>query len=114
MKTQLSEVSIAAVRRYCESKTPPDLRNEMRLDVVVRGSTITIFDARPPWHADMGPEWTQTSVAQFRFDASNGLWSLYWADRNSRWHLYDEVEPSTNIVDLIEEVDEDPTGIFYG
>lgn len=86
----------------------------MRLDVVVRGATITIYDARPPWDPAMGPDWAQVTVAQFRFDASHGLWSLYWADRNSRWHLYEDVEPSSNIVDLLEEVDEDPTGIFFG
>ncbi|MBI4321484.1 MAG: DUF3024 domain-containing protein [Chloroflexi bacterium] len=39
---------------------------------------------------------------------------LYWADRNGRWHLYDDREPSRDLADLLIEVNADPTGIFFG
>lgn len=42
------------------------------------------------------------------------MWTLYYADRNSKWHLYYEIEPSADFDDLLREVDEDPTGIFWG
>jgi len=41
-------------------------------------------------------------------------WYLYWMDRNSRWHEYLGIEPSSNLDRLLEEVEEDPTGIFWG
>jgi len=42
------------------------------------------------------------------------MWRLYWADRNSRWHEYVEAGPTYELEDLLREVDEDPTGIFWG
>jgi hypothetical protein len=42
------------------------------------------------------------------------LWSLYWPDRNDRFHLYDDVEPTPRISRLLDEVAADPTGIFWG
>jgi hypothetical protein len=36
------------------------------------------------------------------------------ADRNSRWFLYDDVAPSRDVGPLLAEIDEDPTGIFWG
>ena len=41
-------------------------------------------------------------------------WALYWRDRNLRFHLYDQLEPSQDIGDLLREIDRDPTAIFWG
>jgi len=53
-------------------------------------------------------------VAQFRFRPEDSNWLLYWADRNSRWHAYGDLEPSIDLDELLGEVDRDPTGIFWG
>jgi hypothetical protein len=54
------------------------------------------------------------AIAQFRFDPSTGQWTLYCADRNSKWHKYLDVEPTSRFDTLLEEVNKDPTGIFFG
>ena len=41
-------------------------------------------------------------------------WTLFCADRNSKWHLYTEAKPSSNLDALLSAVDADPTGIFFG
>jgi hypothetical protein len=41
-------------------------------------------------------------------------WSLYWRDRNLRFHAYDLVSPTASIEELLAEVDRDPTAIFWG
>ena len=38
----------------------------------------------------------------------------HWRDRNLRFHLYDQLEPSPDIGDLLDEIDRDPTAIFWG
>ena len=43
-----------------------------------------------------------------------GVWSLFWRDRNLRFHAYDLVSPTANIEELLAEVDRDPTAIFWG
>jgi hypothetical protein len=52
-------------------------------------------------------------IAQLRFDPGSQTWSLFWADRNERWHRYDDLEPTVLISSLLEEIDDDPTGIFW-
>lgn len=53
-------------------------------------------------------------AAQFRFDPTELKWTLYLADRNGRWHVYDEIESSPDLVELLREVDADPISIFFG
>ena len=53
-------------------------------------------------------------MAQLRFDPSERTWSLYCRDRNERWFVYDEVGPAPTVDPLLNEIGEDPTGIFWG
>jgi Protein of unknown function (DUF3024) len=48
------------------------------------------------------------NIAQLRFQPSSPRWTLYWADRNSRWHRYDDVDPATDLDAVIAEIDSDP------
>ena len=41
-------------------------------------------------------------------------WTLYWRDRNLRFRRYGLIHPSANVSELIDEVDRDPTSIFWG
>ena len=56
------DLAAAKITRFCESRTPPQLRDEMRLQVDVRGDSVTILDCRPLWHGAPG-EWTQMKIA---------------------------------------------------
>ncbi len=53
-------------------------------------------------------------MAQLRYEAKTGSWTLYCCDRNERWWPYDEVEPSPSVGVLLAEIASDPTGIFWG
>ncbi len=70
--------------------------------------------AAPPWQPQLDPEWTKIPVAQFRYAVESSLWTVYWADRNSRWREDYETQPSHNLEDLIAEVADDVTGISWG
>jgi hypothetical protein len=75
---------------------------------------MTIVERRAPWRAGDGPEWTRLPVARLRYTQTSQTWSLYWQDRNQRFHHYDQLSPSARIDDLLAEIDRDPTGIFWG
>jgi hypothetical protein len=68
----------------------------------------------PPWREDAGPEWTSFPIARLRYIAADTAWTLYWRDRNLRFHLYDLLAPSSRTDDLLTEIDRDPTSIFWG
>ena len=97
---------------YCRAKVPAGLHDSVRIGFKIQGNNVTLFEERPAFGK---PElWVKIVVAQFRFKSQEKEWTLYCADRNSRWHTYSEVEPSKNFENLLKEVDEDPTGIFWG
>ena len=106
------ELDLARIRQFCETRVPAHLRDQVRVEAAVRGKSVTIFDCHPPWHEDL-TEWTRVPVAQLRYDPDSTTWTLYWADRNSKWHRYDAIEPGT-ADELLSEINEDPTCIFWG
>jgi len=109
---EIPKDELVSIRRFCASRVPAELHHQARVEATSRGNSVTIFDCRPPWHADL-TDWSRSPVAQLRYDADGHLWSLYWADRNSRWHRYEDLEPGT-VDRLLEEIEDDPTCIFWG
>jgi hypothetical protein len=100
------------LKKYCEEKVPERVRDRVRVEFKIRGDNVTLLERRP---AFMNPDiWVSIPVAQFRYNPDNKKWYLYWCDRNSRWHFYFDLEPTANLDALIREVEEDPTGIFWG
>lgn len=106
--------ALERIRQWAEHKIPEDVRDQVRLELDVTDRTITIQECRPPWHPDMGDQWTRFPVARLRYTKARDQWSLYWRDRSLKFHEYDLAEPSSNVRDLLDEVDRDPTAIFWG
>ena len=106
------ETDVARIRKYCRARVPTSFRDQIRVEAAVRGSSVSIYECRPPWHPDL-TEWSKVRVAQLRYNAETHHWSLYWADRNGRWHRYDDLEPGP-VNNLLCEIEADPTCIFWG
>jgi len=110
----LPELGVARVQQWCRSRVPERVRDQVRVEVDVAPGHLTIVECRPPWRGDYLPEWTRHPIARFRYTATTRQWSLYWRDRNLRFHVYDLVQPTDRLEDLLMEVDRDPTAIFWG
>ena len=107
-------IDVAAIRSYCEQRIPPHALDQVRVEASVDGNAVTIVERRSPWRADFGPEWTAGPVARLRYVHKHQHWTLLWRDRNERWHRYDLVEPTADVTVLLDEIERDPTGIFWG
>lgn len=108
------ETTLATVRRYCADKVPGEYRHELRVECAVKGRSITIYECRPPWDPELRAEWSRRPVAQLRYNPTDHHWTLFCADRHSRWHNYSLIVPTARIADLLSEIDADRTGIFSG
>jgi Protein of unknown function (DUF3024) len=106
------ELDLAKITKFCEERVPAKFREQIRVEADIRGKSVTILECRPPWHENQ-TDWSRMRVAQLRFSDETMLWTLYWADRNSRWHLYDLINPGT-VDELLTEIADDPTCIFWG
>ena len=110
----IPETDLARVRRWCAHHVPAHLRHELRVELEVRGHLLTVVERRPPWRPDRGPQWSRSPVARLRYTAHSGLWTLYWRDRNEHFHRYPPCPASRTVETLLDEVDRDQTGIFWG
>jgi hypothetical protein len=106
--------ALRQVEPFCMDRVPAQHRDEIRVEFTLRGNAITIVERRPPWRADFGEEWSSLKIAQLRYRPGTGLWSLLWRNRNERWFMYPNIEPSHDVAPLLAEIDADPTGIFWG
>jgi len=112
--TGLPELDVARVQRWCVQRVPDHARHQVRVECEVEPRHLTIVERRAPWHPDVGPEWTRFPIARLRYTKTSKTWSLYWRDRNLRFHTYDRLAPSANVDELLAEIDRDPTAIFWG
>ena len=110
----LPETDVARAERWCRARVPEHVRDKLRVEVDISERHLTIVECRPPWHDDVRSDWTRFPVARLRYTKATRLWSLYWRDRNLRFHAYDLAAPTERIDDLLAEVDGDPTAIFWG
>jgi hypothetical protein len=110
----IPEIDLARVKRFCDERVSAKAVDQVRLEVEVEEGTITILERRAPWPPVYGPEWTRLPIARLRYTGKTKLWSLYWRDRNCRFHQYDRLPPSPQVSVLLEEVARDPTCIFWG
>lgn len=106
-------VSLEAIlAHYCEKRVPSHVRDKVQMSFRIEGNIVTLFEKRVYFQDHS--RWIEHPVARFRYVKVRNKWELYWLDRNSRWHLYDNVRPNRSIEPLLAEVDKDPTGIFWG
>lgn len=81
------EPDAARIQRWCDNRVPAPFRSRVRVVAEVADRRVTTSQSRPPWDGE--GDWISTPVARFRCTRATGLWSLYWADRNSRLHEYE-------------------------
>jgi hypothetical protein len=113
----LPELDRQRILRWADSRNkalPERAVGQIRYEVDLTATSATILECRPPWRADFGPDWTRFPIARLRYTKTQNKWSLYWRDRNLRFHFYDLVAPSPHVEDLLAEIDRDATGIFWG
>ena len=106
------KIAEPAISSYCKSRSPEKLKDQIRITYKIRGNSITIYEERV--YFKYSSKWSKSQVAQFKFDDKSLKWELFCSDRNLKWHSYMETYPERDITKLLKEVDEDPTGIFWG
>ena len=112
----LPEEDVVVVRDWVEALNadmPPHVAIQLRYRMDSYRNALTIWECRARDLDDLQGEWFEVAVARFRFFRSRG-WELYWADRDSDFHIYELIEPSQDVTVLLREIDRDPTGIFFG
>ena len=96
----------------CHFKIPDHAQDKVKLDFQVLSNSVTLFENRK--HFRNESIWVKVNIAQFRYDPSDGMWTLYWWRHTGKWFVYEISKHTADIATLVIEVKSDPTGIFWG
>ena len=102
----------ANLRKFCESKNNPDFLDKLRFDFKIVDQAIELFEVRPHWKEP--GKIIETPVAKLRFFRSRGEWQLYWMRQDLKWHSYDPHPTNKGYIPLLNIVDQDKHGCFFG
>lgn len=108
----LPEIEVHRVNKlftkFCDERIPPDARDQIKLLYNIIGNKVILVESRP--YYDDPSKWTEMPVAQFEYSATTKIWSLYGYNRNDKRLPYSK----GSLEKLIQEVNKDTTGIFWG
>ena len=107
---------VAEIAAFCAVASPTEYADLSRVEYEVAGSTVTLFEATR-LDESRGGAWLRTPLARLHHDAE-GLWTLHCFDPDSKEMRYDVWEPDfvqpTTVAAILDEIEADPTEIFWG
>lgn len=101
------------IGRWCRDRVPEHLWDQLRVECEIADRHVTIIETRPPWDGADRP-WTRFPIARLRYTATTGLWTLYWRDRNLKFHEYTRKRPTKNVQGLLDHIADSGDPIFWG
>ena len=95
----LPDEDVALVRDWVgalNADMPPHVAGQLRYRMDIYRNALTIWECRARDLNDLQGEWFEVAVARLHFFRSRG-WELYWADRDSDFHVYELIEPCQDV-----------------
>ncbi len=91
---------------------PPRVRDKLRYGYAIVGNAVELWEERP--HFTDSGRWMRHPIAKIRYNATGHVWLLYCQFRDLKWRSYAPRPTARTFSALFEEVQRDPTGIFFG
>jgi len=115
-RTTLDEVLQSRARRLLDpwvaKNEHPRLVGRLRYGYRFDGPAVVFFESSPG--LEDRSAWIEHDIAKFRYTKRTGLWSLYCQFRDLKWRAYEPLPLSDDLAELVEEMERDPTAIFFG
>lgn len=102
-----------AFKDFMEKRRPlPETREKLDYGWKLEGQSIEIFEIRPQWN---NPEIIEHhSFAKATYINSMKIWEIYWMRGNLKWEKNKPNETAKTIEDVLEIIDVDEFGRFFG
>lgn len=97
---------------YCERICPPQARHAVLLGFELGFDRAVVNELR----TICGVPGTRRPVptARFRYLPARQAWRLEYTDEKLRWRPYRPLPEAASFIELLRELDRDPTGVFWG
>jgi len=100
------------VKQYCGKRNIPEVYDKLHLEHEIDNQSIILLEVRPHWQDPS--RLILSAFAKMTFVRSSKKWKLYWMRQDLKWHPYDPFLESQSYVTLLEVIDQDRHGCFYG
>lgn len=101
------------VGQFVEKRRPPaHVRNDIDISFRVSGQSFELFEIRPVW-GDPSKK-LEGPVAKATYVKGRKLWKLYWMKADLRWHSYEPLPASRSLEEILDVIDQDANGCFWG
>lgn len=114
MTKKIIDINEAIIKNFVESIRPEDLEVREQVDVGYSydGKTFLLFEVRPVWNDPKVKE--EYEFAKIRYYKTREEWTLYWMRASGKWELYEPFPESAYLDKIIEKIEEDALGCFFG
>jgi hypothetical protein len=102
----------ASAKKFCTDKNqnlPPE---QTYIDYKMVKQTLYFMEVHPKW--DDPTTKTELLVAKFTYIKKDKHWKLYWLRQNMKWQQYEPKGINQHLAPLINIVNEDLQGFFWG
>ena len=101
------------VGQFVENKRPPKhIRNELDISFRISGQGFEIFEIRPQWNDPTKK--TEGPIAKATYVKSKNEWKLFWMRADLKWHIYKPFPISKSLEQILEVIEQDSHGCFWG
>lgn len=111
-----TEIDLARIEKivggYCRVKTKPEIRDRLRMEYSIDKHDVVMYEVRPHWK--LPGEELETPIAKAKYVRTVNEWRLYWMRADLKWHLYEPMPRSRGLQDLVDAIDRDRYGCFFG
>lgn len=113
-KKELISMVEVQLKSFVEARRPKDeaIRKQLDFGYSWDGQIALLFEIRPQWNDPSNI--LELPFAKLRFIKSTKIWKLYWMQGSGKWEAYEPKPESINLQLLLDEIDHDGYGCFFG
>lgn len=110
-----SELELARVHRTMESyivrrRPRPEIRQQLDIGYAVENQSVILYEDRQLYDGSRLLE----PVAKATWVRTKKVWKIFWMRADLRWHSYEPLAKVRTLDKVLEGVDADPYGCFWG
>jgi hypothetical protein len=96
----------------CKKRSPAHIKDKFSLEYRIKGHEVIVYERRPQW--DNPNKWIESPDAKLKYVRTSKVWQLFWQRANGKWVGYESFPFSNDLRSLVEVIDADPHGCFFG
>jgi hypothetical protein len=108
------EVVTRKLDNFIDEKIPPHAREQVNLTYSFWKDSVILYELRKVPFPRGSESIVKHKVARMDFNKNTKGWTLFAYDRNEKSLWYPDLDNDVSFEAVLEEIDEDPTCIFWG